>query len=169
MDVYERRSPMPVSAEELFAWHARQGAFERLVAPWQRVKVIERHGGISDGSRLVLRVQAGPLRGTWVAEHHDVVPGRQFADRQASGLFKTWDHLHRFIPDGDEASILEDHLEYDLPGGPGGGGGGGGGGRPPPPPPGPSSRGSSAFATSARATTSSATRRRERPPGSRWR
>ena len=76
---------MPVPAEELFEWHVRPGAFERLVAPWQRVKVVERHGGIADGSRLVLKVQAGPLRGTWVAEHHDVVPGRQFADRQVTG------------------------------------------------------------------------------------
>ncbi len=117
MEVFERRSPMPVPAEELFAWHARAGAFERLVAPWQRVKVVERQGGIADGSRLVLRVQAGPLRGTWAAEHHDVVPGSQFSDRQVTGPFKTWDHLHHFIPDGDDASILEDHLEYELPGG----------------------------------------------------
>jgi uncharacterized protein (TIGR01777 family) len=117
MEVFERRSPMPVSAEELFEWHARQGAFERLVAPWQRVRVIERGGGISDGSRLVLKVLAGPLRSTWVAEHHDVVPGRQFADRQVTGPFAAWDHLHRFLSDGDDASILEDHLEYELPGG----------------------------------------------------
>lgn len=117
MEVYERLSSMPVPAEELYGWHARPGAFERLVPPWQRVKVVERHGGVADGSRLVLKVQAGPLRGTWVAEHHDVVPGRQFADRQVTGPFGAWDHLHRFIPDGEDASILEDHVEYDLPGG----------------------------------------------------
>jgi uncharacterized protein (TIGR01777 family) len=117
MEIFERRSPMPVSAEELFEWHTRPGAFERLVAPWQRVKVVERHGGITDGARLVLQVQAGPLRGKWTAEHHDVVAGRQFADRQVTGPFKAWDHTHRFIPDGDDASILEDHLEYELPGG----------------------------------------------------
>ena len=148
MEVYERRSPMPVSAEELFAWHARPGAFERLVPPWQRVKVLDHSAGVADGSRVVLQVQAGPLRGKWTAEHFDVVPGRQFADRQVSGPFKSWEHTHRFIPDGDEASILEDHLEYELPG--------------------PSSSASSASATSARATISSVTRRRATRRASRW-
>jgi uncharacterized protein (TIGR01777 family) len=131
MEVYERRSPMPVSAQELYDWHTRPGAFERLMAPWQRVGRAGPHVGINDGYRLTLHIRSGPLRGTWEAEYHDVVPGSQFADRQVRGPFAAWDHTHRFIPDGDQASIIEDHVEYELPGGRGGGGGG----RPPPPRP----------------------------------
>ena len=32
---------MPVSAEEVFTWHERPGAFERLTPPWEKVKVLE--------------------------------------------------------------------------------------------------------------------------------
>ena len=42
--IFEARSQMPVSAEELFAWHAREGAFERLMPPWESAQVEERHG-----------------------------------------------------------------------------------------------------------------------------
>lgn len=35
------RSPMPVSADELFAWHERPGAYERLTPSWMPAKVME--------------------------------------------------------------------------------------------------------------------------------
>ena len=46
----ERTSTLPVSAEEAFAWHEREGAFERLSPPWERLEVLERSGGIRDGA-----------------------------------------------------------------------------------------------------------------------
>ena len=39
------RSPMPVSAEALFAWHERPGAFERLTPGFQPATVVARSGG----------------------------------------------------------------------------------------------------------------------------
>ena len=62
-ETFVARARLPASAEEAYDWHARPGAFERLTPPWQRVEVIERSaGGIEKGTRLVLRVAAGPLR-----------------------------------------------------------------------------------------------------------
>ena len=42
MKQFERRVTLPTSAEELFAWHERQGAFERLSPPWDRAEVLHK-------------------------------------------------------------------------------------------------------------------------------
>ena len=107
---------VPAPADEVFRWHARPGAFERLNPPWDPAEVVSRSGGIEEeGSQVVLRV--GPLRQRWVAEHWGCRPGREFQDRQLAGPFALWRHAHRMEPDGDAASVLEDEIEYALPGG----------------------------------------------------
>jgi len=104
-----------VPAADVYAWHAGRGAFERLVPPWQHLTMIERRGGIEDGAVLVFEYRSGPLRGRWVAVHQDNAAGKQFVDRQVHGPFAYWQHTHSFIPQGAEASILEDHVEFGLP------------------------------------------------------
>jgi uncharacterized protein (TIGR01777 family) len=102
-----------------FAWHARPGAFERLVPPWERVRVVERRGGLADG-RVVLEVRQGPLRLRWVAVHRDYEEGRRFTDEQVEGPFARWVHTHGFRADGPDASWLEDVVDCRLPLGPAG-------------------------------------------------
>jgi len=116
MPVFEKRSTMPVPVDELYAWHARPGAFERLAPPWQRLRVVEHRGTIGDGDRLVLEYGLGPVKRHWVAVHKDHVEGRGFTDVQEEGPFARWQHEHRFAADGDASSLLEDHVEYELPG-----------------------------------------------------
>ncbi len=113
--VIERRTRLPVTADEAFAWHARTGAFERLVPPWERAEVVERQGGIEDGARTVVRLRAGPFSTRWVAVHRDFEAGRQFADEQVEGPFSYWRHLHRFEPEGVHASVAIDRIEYAPP------------------------------------------------------
>lgn len=112
-------SPMPASARELYAWHARGGAFERLVVPWQRVRVIDRVGGIEDGARLCFRIAVGPLRIRWVAEHVDCLEGREFTDVQRHGPFARWRHRHRFLDPAGEGveggAMLRDEVDFRLP------------------------------------------------------
>jgi uncharacterized protein (TIGR01777 family) len=114
-----QRSPMPVSAGELFDWHARPGAFERLVPPWQDVRVVERTGGLEEGSRLHMQLCLGPLRKSWVAVHERIIEGQEFTDWQARGPFAHWRHRHRCLPGegpgGTASSILSDEIEYRLP------------------------------------------------------
>jgi uncharacterized protein len=117
MPVYEKRSVMPVPAGELYDWHARRGTFERLTPPWQRIRVVERPDSLAEGQRLVFEYKVGPLWRRWVAEHHDTIPGKQFADRQIEGPFAAWDHTHGFVADGAEQSVLHDRVVFSLPGG----------------------------------------------------
>src|SRR3989442_8990401 len=124
-ETFVKRSRVEASAEEVFRWHARPGAFERLTPPWMNVEVVQRSGGIEDGGRVVLRVPIGPFRWRWMAEHRDYVAGQQFRDVQVAGPFTRWEHTHRIEPDGAGAGWLEDHILYRLPFGiPGGAVGG---------------------------------------------
>ena len=115
MPTFHARTEIPdVDADELFAWHARPGAFERLAPPWETMKIVRRTGSITDGSELVFRVYQGPIGLTWHAVHEGHEPGRQFRDVQRRGPFARWAHTHRFEP-GDRGAILDDRVEYRLP------------------------------------------------------
>jgi uncharacterized protein len=116
MPIFEWRSVMPATADELFAYHARPGAFRRLAPPWQKMRVVEETGDVTAG-RVAFDVWFGPVKRRWVAEMGSAVPGRQFLDRQLEGPFASWEHVHRFVPIDDERSELIDHIEFGLPAG----------------------------------------------------
>jgi len=102
-------------AEEVFGWHVRPGAFERLTPPWTRVEVTDRTGGLEDGGQVVLSVHIGPFRKRWTLEHSDYVENRQFCNEQVAGPFRFWKHSHRLVPEGPHSCYLEDHIEYGMP------------------------------------------------------
>ncbi len=115
-EVFIRRVRIPAPAAEVFQWHARPGALERLTPPWEAVEIVERGGGIENGGRVVLRMGLGPVSRQWVAEHRGYEAGVQFRDVQISGPFAHWEHTHRVEADGRAGCILEDRIEYALPG-----------------------------------------------------
>jgi uncharacterized protein (TIGR01777 family) len=112
---FEKTTGVPVAREELYAWHMRRGAFERLTPPWQDIRIVERRGRPDEeGSRVELSVPLGPWRTRWIAEHTDVVPGHMFRDVQARGPFQSWEHTHRFLDNGSESTLV-DEVTYELP------------------------------------------------------
>ncbi|MBN8625336.1 MAG: TIGR01777 family oxidoreductase [Planctomycetes bacterium] len=112
---FSRTCSVDASGPELFAWHARPGAFQRLLPPWESAEIIEQKGTIRDGDKLVLQMKVGPLKQRWVAEHVDYIEGHQFADKQTSGPFAHWEHFHQIQAAGPESSKLTDRIEYALP------------------------------------------------------
>ncbi|TSC34002.1 TIGR01777 family oxidoreductase [Corallococcus sp. Z5C101001] len=115
--VFDARSQMPVPPADLFSWHAREGAFERLSPPWETAEVVERTGdGIRPGARVVVRIHLGPIPQRLVAEHTGYVEGVSFQDTQREGPFVKWVHDHRMLRAGSpDASVLEDAIQYELP------------------------------------------------------
>jgi uncharacterized protein len=107
-----------ISSNEVFLWHIREGAFERLNPPWYQFKVIERKGNIQNGGTVKIKMKiAGPFHTLWLVKHSDYVEGKQFKDSQIKGLFSSWTHTHLFNSFENSSSILDDHIEYSLPGG----------------------------------------------------
>ena len=113
--IVERRTPLPVSPEEAFAWLGRAGAFVRLVPPWHHVEVLQQLDRLENGARIRFRLHLGPFAILWTAEHRDVEEGREFTDFQVTGPFDRWVHVHRFEPAHGGTAILHDRIQCDLP------------------------------------------------------
>lgn len=113
---FVRRTELPVTAAEAFAWHERPGAFARLSPPWQRVEVLRSEGGIRDGARVDLRTWTAGIAQTWRIEHRGYRAGEQFEDHLLSGPFSEYRHVHRFKPT-EAGCMLEDEIRYRLPAG----------------------------------------------------
>jgi uncharacterized protein (TIGR01777 family) len=107
-----------IPLNELFRWHIREGAFERLNPPWHQFKVIKRQGNIQNDGTVKIKMKiAGPIHTTWLVKHSDYVEDKQFKDSQIKGLFSSWTHTHLFNSFENSSSILDDHIEYSVPGG----------------------------------------------------
>lgn len=114
MPVYRHESRLEHPVSDVFAWHRRPGAFERLTPPWMDARVVEREGGV-EGGRVVLEVRRGPVPIRWELRHEDYEEDRQFRDVQVSGPFSSWVHTHRFREDGPDGCLLEDAVEWEPP------------------------------------------------------
>jgi uncharacterized protein (TIGR01777 family) len=115
LPLYERQSLIEAPVEEVFQWHTRPGALERLTPSWEKVKVISAEGGIQNGGQTVLEMQTGPFKRQWTALHRDYVEGKQFRDEQIKGPFAEWVHTHLFTAQTSDTSFMKDHVEYERP------------------------------------------------------
>ena len=117
VQTYVASTAMPVSPEAAFAYHDRPGALERLIPPWESVRVERSDQSLAVGSQVVLRTSLMGIPLRWVAEHTKYEPPHLFADTQVSGPFAAWDHEHHFQGDGHDHSLLRDQVTYQLPAG----------------------------------------------------
>ncbi len=112
--VFRKEFGAQVSARDLFDWHQRPGAFERLVAPWEDVRVSGLPRALHNGLRLNISVPLGPVRLSWCSVISDVNPEAGFKDVQGGGPFAFWEHRH-LISEGTQGALLEDSIQYRLP------------------------------------------------------
>jgi len=114
MPSFEKKTTIATDVGALYRYHARPGAFERLVPPWDKVETVSFDGGLDNGSRRVMRLRKGPIALTWIAEHHALDYGTGFRDVQVKGPFGAWEHRHIFTPSGNGA-LLHDAITYQPP------------------------------------------------------
>ena len=109
-------SVLDAAVDEVFAWHARPGAFTRLAPPWQPVRVVSEADSLRDG-RAVLGLPGG-LR--WTATHQPAGyrPDRSFVDSLDTGLLSTvltWRHTHEFEPEDGDRTRMTDRVDTPVP------------------------------------------------------
>lgn len=121
MPLFAKRSRLNAPASRVFAWHQAPDALTKLIPPWEKVKVEKAPKSLRHGERAVLVMRIGPFKKRWVAEHRDFddrgEAGGEFADFQVSGPFRSWTHRHIVRADSPTTCMLEDFIEYELPGG----------------------------------------------------
>jgi uncharacterized protein (TIGR01777 family) len=109
-------SVIPQSIDEVFAWHARPGAFVRLNDPWRPVRVTQASDSIREGAQVSIALPVcGPISIPWHLRHTRYVQNSEFVDEQITGPLRSWKHTHRFIADSDTQTIMRDEIEYTLP------------------------------------------------------
>lgn len=111
--VHERELPFEVG--RVWDWHMRPGALERLMPPWEDLRVVGRDGGIGDGGTVRVRARRGPLKVDFKVRHTDFEAGRLFTDEQVSGPMGSWTHRHEFEPVDGGSCLLRDRITYDPP------------------------------------------------------
>lgn len=108
-------SVVGASRERVFGFHELPDALERLTAPWQEIRVIQRANIREIGSRAIFDIRVlGPYTERWVAEHTAYEPPHFFEDVQIDGPFKSWRHRH-IIESHIDGSILRDEIDYEPP------------------------------------------------------
>ena len=115
MPVFHHSSTIPHPPEVVRDWHMRTGAFERLVPPWIKTRILSWQGDMSSGGRIRLAVRRGPGVLKWELEHTGLEGKMEFRDRQLSGPFGAWSHVHRFQPGPEDGCIMEDEVEWEAP------------------------------------------------------
>ncbi|MCV7441750.1 TIGR01777 family protein [Mycobacterium paraense] len=117
----EYSSVVDAPRADVFAWHARPGAFNRLSPPWQPMRVVHEAASLADG-RATLALPGG-LR--WVAEHQadSYDPPRRFVDAIGSAgpasvparIVVRWRHTHEFEDVGDNRTRVIDRVDTPVP------------------------------------------------------
>lgn len=107
---------------DVAAWHRRPGALVRLTPPGLATIDRPAEGGLDVGRRVSVHLGPGMLptgRPRWtlrhaaLAEHDDAL---RFEDRQVTGPFRLWHHVHELRGDGS-GTTARDTIEAEAPGG----------------------------------------------------
>lgn len=112
---FRKQTTFPVDIKTLFAWHERAGALERLIPPWDPLKVIRKDNHIRQGAKVDLLMKAGPFPVPWRALHTDYQQNSFFRDEQERGPFRTFIHTHTFQPEQNGHATLIDSIDFQLP------------------------------------------------------
>lgn len=113
--IFERKSTIPCSADELFRWHETPDAFQKLMPPNEPVKVLYHDGNIRDGARAILLVGYWPFRFRWELQHQDYAAGRKFCDVQVKGPFTVYRHEHMMACVDGNHSVSLDRITFVMP------------------------------------------------------
>lgn len=116
-------STIPTGIDEVFAWHTRPGAFQRLLPPWMPGRVRQEASSLADG-RAELALPGGQI---WVSQHDPdaYVAGRVFVDERVDHGARSvalaavrWRHEHRFdpiaLPSGEQGTLVRDNVDTML-------------------------------------------------------
>jgi len=117
MGSFELRGRIDAPVQRVVEWYLRPGALQRLIAPWQDVRLIHQSGDVGGGARIAFSVGWGPLRTRWVLQEREYREGQLLVEEQVEGPFTEWVHQHEFEPRGPDICILTDRISYRTPGG----------------------------------------------------
>lgn len=110
-----KQSIIKAAPDRVFAFHELPDAFQRLMPPWEKAKIIQPPTSLEVGVRVIIEITVlGLVKQKIIAEHTKYEPPRMFEDTLIQSPFKSWRHQHIVKPHA-EGAILLDEIEYELP------------------------------------------------------
>lgn len=114
--IFIKKTTIHTPVEPLFSWHATKGAIQRLTPPWAPMKLLSRNqDGIQTGVQVEFLLSLFKVPVIWEARHIAYQENSLFKDRQIRGPFTRWEHIHQFIPEGPDKTIMVDKVHFELP------------------------------------------------------
>lgn len=117
---YTHSSIVAAPVEEVFAWHTRPGALERLLPPWQPVRLVKESRSLEAGE-TVLGLPGGL---TWVARHdpRGFRDSRRFVDEivvdgiasMPASTVVRWRHAHSFEAVSGDSTRVTDQVQTSV-------------------------------------------------------
>jgi len=107
---------LPIPLEEVFAWHEKPGAFERLCPPFVPVKFISTSANLEKGCKVHFKMLL--LKEFGIDCIHEIThfeKNKSFIDSQIKGPFSSWKHLHNFRKVDEHHTVIEEIIEYRVP------------------------------------------------------
>ncbi|MEV6283509.1 TIGR01777 family oxidoreductase [Kribbella sp. NPDC051770] len=108
-------SIVPAPRDEVFAWHQRPGAIERLTPPWMPVRIKQETDDLGAGQAVL----GFPFGIDWVAQHSDLEAPDHFVDELTSAPLRwavNWKHTHSFDAVGNDQTRVTDRIDSNVPG-----------------------------------------------------
>lgn len=106
----------------VFRYHDTPGVIDRLIPPWEPVRLAKRSDSLAVGSEVELVQKIFGLNRSWLARHVELIPDRLFVDTQVYGPFAQWTHRHEFEElapslqrDSQPECQMWDRIEFQLP------------------------------------------------------
>lgn len=129
MATYSRLTRVAAPLSEVWEFHSKISGLEALTPDWMNLRVESVTGPDGEADPEILETGAeiqmsmrplgiGP-RQSWTSAILDREfdgDTATFRDEMRGGPFAKWVHTHRFVADGEE-TIVDDTVEYELPGG----------------------------------------------------
>jgi ligand-binding SRPBCC domain-containing protein len=136
-DKFSTEQWIAAPVEQVFAFFADPENLPRLMPRWQRAHIQQarlvpppqqaecadtpRGLAAGEGSEMTIRFRPfplSPIQLSWRARIAEFTWNDHFCDEQLSGPFAYWLHCHHVSPEvrnGARGTLVQDHVEYELP------------------------------------------------------
>ncbi|WP_342827327.1 SRPBCC family protein, partial [Candidatus Lucifugimonas marina] len=104
------------SLDESFEFFASAENLNLITPPWLRFNVVSKPPiKMFTGAQIQYRLRIHRIPVSWRSEIAIWEPPLRFVDRQISGPFRDWYHLHELSRNPSGGTLITDQVEYKVP------------------------------------------------------
>lgn len=111
--LYRHSFEVKATQHEVAEFHRSAASMGSITPPPIIVRVHSAPQHLAEGDQMDFTLWLGPLPVRWLARIEEVTP-ISFVDRQLSGPFGSWRHLHTYLADGPSKTLVIDQVQAEL-------------------------------------------------------